>query len=74
MTGGSEVRTRAESILSNKGVWIGVGLAIFLLVGFILPAPQSLIDALSEYGYVDRMIEWGIADNASEAAAPLSSH
>jgi sodium-dependent dicarboxylate transporter 2/3/5 len=69
MTGGSETRTRADSILANKGFWIGVGLAIFVLVGFILPVPQGLVNALSEYGYVDRMIEWGIAENASEAAA-----
>ena len=68
MSGGNKKHAQADSILANKGLWIGLGLAIFILVGFILPAPQSLIDALKEYGYVDRMIEWGIAQDASEAA------
>jgi hypothetical protein len=57
MSGGKEKHAQADSILTNKGFWIGVGLAIFVLIGFILPAPQSLIDALEEFGYVDRMIE-----------------
>lgn len=69
MPGESGTRTRADSILANKGFWIGVGLAFFVPVGFILPVPHSPTDALTEYGYVGRMIDWGIAENASEAAA-----
>jgi sodium-dependent dicarboxylate transporter 2/3/5 len=56
-------------IFAKKGLWIGVGTGIFILIAFILPAPQSLVDVMAKFGYVDKMIGWEIAHNAEEAAA-----
>jgi sodium-dependent dicarboxylate transporter 2/3/5 len=55
-------------ILSNKVFWICVGLAIFLLIGFILPTPESVVETVEKYGFADKMIEWEVAHNAQEAA------
>ena len=55
-------------IFAKKGLWIGIGVGIFILVAFILPTPQSLIDVMEKYGYVDKMIKWEIAHNVEEAS------
>ncbi|MBW2263880.1 MAG: anion permease [Deltaproteobacteria bacterium] len=49
-------------------VWGGLGVGLFAVIGFILPAPQSLLDVLSENGFVDQMIRWGIAEDVHQAA------
>ena len=48
-------------IFAKKGLWIGIGVGVFILVAFILPTPQSLVEVMEEYGYVEKMIEWEIA-------------
>ncbi|MBW2410834.1 MAG: hypothetical protein JRF72_13625, partial [Deltaproteobacteria bacterium] len=58
-----------KGIFARKGLWIGVGTTLFILVAFILPAPQSLIEVMEKYGYVQKMVDWEIAHNTSEAAA-----
>ncbi len=55
-------------ILAKKGLWIGVGIGVFLVVAFAVPTPQTLIDTLDQYGYVTKMIDWGIVHNTVEAA------
>ena len=55
-------------IFAKKGLWIGIGFGIFVLIGFLLPTPQSLIEVLETYGYIDKMIEWEIAHNVEQAA------
>lgn len=55
-------------LLANKVLWICVGIAVFLIIGYVVPTPQSLVDTVRENGFADKMIEWGIADNAYEAA------
>ena len=55
-------------ILANKLFWICIGAGIFLLIGFVLPTPQSLIDIVEKYGFANKMIEWEVAHNATEAA------
>ncbi|MBW1889308.1 MAG: hypothetical protein JRI93_02115 [Deltaproteobacteria bacterium] len=55
-------------IFAKKGLWIGIGVGVFIVVAFILPTPQSLIDVMEEYGYVDKMIGWEIASNIEEAS------
>ncbi|MBW1942669.1 MAG: anion permease, partial [Deltaproteobacteria bacterium] len=55
-------------ILANKVLWICIGVAAFLLVGFILPTPQSMVDVVENYGFADRLIEWGVAHDVNEAA------
>ena len=56
-------------IFAKKGLWIGVGTGLFILIAFILPTPQSLVEIMENYGYVQKMIDWEIAQNASQAAA-----
>jgi sodium-dependent dicarboxylate transporter 2/3/5 len=56
-------------IFAQKGLWIGIGIGLFILIGFILPTPQSLVEVMEKYGYVERMIDWEIAHTASEAGA-----
>ncbi|MFW6010882.1 MAG: SLC13 family permease [Desulfosalsimonas sp.] len=55
-------------ILSNKTLWLIVGVAFFVVVGFILPTPQSLVETIDEHGIASRMIDWGIADDLEQAA------
>jgi len=55
-------------IFAKKGLWIGIGVGIFILVAFILPTPQSLIEVMENYGYVEKMIEWEIAHDVQEAS------
>ncbi len=55
-------------ILAKKGLWLGVGICIFIFVGFILPTPQSVITTVEKFGFASKMIEWEIAHDAAEAA------
>jgi sodium-dependent dicarboxylate transporter 2/3/5 len=55
-------------IFAKKGLWIGIGVGIFILVAFILPTPQSLIEVMENYGYVEKMIAWEIAHDVQEAS------
>lgn len=55
-------------ILENKMLWICVGLGVFVLIGFILPTPQSLVEIVEKYGFANKMIEWEIAHDAVDAA------
>jgi sodium-dependent dicarboxylate transporter 2/3/5 len=55
-------------ILANKTLWICVGLGIFILIAFILPTPQSIVDTVEKYGFADKLIEWEIAHDTADAA------
>jgi sodium-dependent dicarboxylate transporter 2/3/5 len=55
-------------ILSNKLLWICIGTGIFILVGFVLPTPQSVVDTIEKYGFAERMIAWEVAHNTHQAA------
>jgi sodium-dependent dicarboxylate transporter 2/3/5 len=55
-------------ILANKLLWICIGAAIFILVGFILPTPESVVDTVEKYGFAEKMIKWEVAHDAIEAA------
>jgi len=55
-------------ILAKKPLWIGLGAAIFILVGFILPTPQSVVEIVEKYGFAQKMIDWEIAHDVQGAA------
>lgn len=55
-------------ILANKILWLCIAAGIFILVGFLLPVPQSMLAIVEEKGFAKQMIEWHIASNAQEAA------
>jgi len=52
----------------NRSFWIGFGASLFILIAFIIPVPDSLIESLKSSGCVDKMIEWDLVTNAEEAA------
>ena len=56
-------------IFAKKGLWIGIGAGLFILIAYILPTPSSLVEVMEKYGYVDKMIDWEIAHTAREASA-----
>ena len=68
MTDHVEHVSSASGFLNNKTLWLFVGLACFVTVGFILPIPSSLIQVVQEKGFAQQMIQWGIAENVQEAA------
>ena len=55
-------------IFAKKRLWIGIGTGLFILIAFILPTPETLELVMEKYGYVQKMIDWGIATNANEAS------
>ena len=55
-------------ILSNNLLWLFIGIGLFILIGFIMPIPQSLIDVGEKYGFTKKMINWGVAHTPLEAA------
>jgi len=55
-------------IFAKKGLWISIGVCIFIMVAFVLPTPQSLVEVMEEYGYVEKMKDWEIADSVQEAS------
>ncbi|MFO8047932.1 MAG: SLC13 family permease [Desulfosudaceae bacterium] len=55
-------------LLANKVLWLCVGIGIFLIVGFILPTPDSIVTVISENGFADQMIAWEVADDVTDAA------
>jgi len=58
-----------KGIFAKKEAWIAVGVGIFILIAFILPTPPSLIEVMEQYGYVQKMINWKVAQTAQEASA-----
>ncbi len=63
-----EHHSEGGGILANRTLWMGVGLGIFLLIGFLLPTPQSVVDIIEKYGFAKKMIAWEIAHDAQQAA------
>jgi sodium-dependent dicarboxylate transporter 2/3/5 len=55
-------------ILASNLLWICVGLAVFITIGFILPTPESVVATVEKYGFAQKMIEWEVAHDAQEAA------
>ena len=55
-------------ILASKTLWLVVGVAIFIVVGFVLPTPESLTQIIAERGIDDKLIGWGVAENLEDAA------
>jgi len=53
----------------GKILWIVIGVVVFLLVGFVLPTPESVIEVVTKYGFVEQMQKWEVAHTPQEAAA-----
>jgi sodium-dependent dicarboxylate transporter 2/3/5 len=63
-----DIENKGVGILSNNLFWILIGVAIFIIVGFIIPTPKSVIEIVDKYGFADTMIEWKVAHDAESAA------
>jgi len=55
-------------IMANKLLWICLGAGIFILIAFILPTPQTLVDIVQKYGFAEKMMEWEVAHSVADAA------
>ncbi|MCF8040617.1 MAG: anion permease [Desulfarculaceae bacterium] len=58
----------SEDSMKGRILWLSVGVAIFLLVGFALPTPDSVVQIVEKYGFAQKMISWDIAHNVQDAA------
>lgn len=58
-------------LLSNKLFWIIVGAVLFFIIGFVVPAPQSMVDMVKEHGFGNQMIKWHVATDMNQAAWKL---
>jgi sodium-dependent dicarboxylate transporter 2/3/5 len=47
-------------ILANKKLWMGVGFGLLILIGFLIPSPQSMKKIVEENGYAEAMFAKGI--------------
>ncbi len=68
MTHEMEHHSGGGGILANKALWLGIGLGIFVLIGFALPTPGSVVEILDKYGFAQKMIDWEIAHDLPQAA------
>jgi len=60
--------TGGGGIMANKLLWLCLGAGIFILIAFILPIPQSIMEVVEKNGFADKMIEWEVAHNLQDAA------
>ena len=68
MEQGIENDVGGGGLLANKMLWIIVGAAIFLIIGFLVPTPQSMVKLVEEQGFGQRMIDWHVAHDMADAA------
>ena len=52
----------------SKMFWLFIGVAIFAVIAFIVPVPESLKKIVQEYGFADNMIKTGVASSIYQAA------
>lgn len=55
-------------ILANKMLWICIGLGVFILIGFVMPVPETVVQVVEKYGFAKKMIEWEVAHDLAGAA------
>ena len=55
-------------LMSNKFLWLGLGAAIFIIISFVVPVPESMLRVSKEYGFAKKLMEIGVAHSPYEAA------
>jgi len=53
--------------IDSKMLWLFIGVAIFAVIAFALPVPESLKKVVQDYGFADNMIKTGVASSISQA-------
>jgi len=61
-------KKKARSLLANKLFWIVTGASLFVVIGFLVPTPQSMVDLVKQHGFGKQMIEWHVAADMDQAA------
>lgn len=56
-------------IMANKLLWICIGIGVFIVIGYIIPTPDSVVDIVDKFGFASKLIEWGVAGDAAGAAS-----
>ncbi len=59
---------KEKKFLTHKTIWLGVGVSIFIIIGFLLPTSKSLLTMIVENGFAKQMMDIGIAHSPEEAA------
>jgi len=59
---------KMSELLANKLLWLAVGAGLFIIIAFLLPVPQSMIDLMKQKGIGEKMINWHIASDMHMAA------
>ena len=60
------VTLEATGIMANKNLWLGVGFGLFILIGFLLPAPGGMLKIMDENGYAKDMFSRTVIGSASD--------
>ncbi|MEE8401067.1 MAG: SLC13 family permease, partial [Candidatus Hydrothermarchaeaceae archaeon] len=63
----------AGGILANKNVLLGIGFGLFVLIGFLVPAPGGLLKIMDENGYAQDMFSRTVVGSASEVERAIES-
>jgi sodium-dependent dicarboxylate transporter 2/3/5 len=61
-------KSKKPGLLSNKMFWLIAGAACFVIIGFIIPTPQSLIELVEKQKIAEKLIEWHVAHDVAHAA------
>jgi di/tricarboxylate transporter len=60
MSGDEHGEVPKKGILANKKLLMGVGFGLLILIGFLMPTPQSMKTIVEENGYANAMLMKGI--------------
>ncbi len=63
---GEHVDLETTGIMANKNLWLGVGFGLFILIGFLLPAPGGMLKIMDENGYAKDMFSRTVVGSASD--------
>ncbi len=62
-----DLHAGSEGTQARKTLWLVIGVAIFVGIGFLLPVPPSVVDTVERFGFAEKMAEWEIAHSPAEA-------
>jgi len=65
MTGDHET-FESTGIMSNKNFWLSIGFSLFILIGFLLPAPTGMLAIMDEKGYANDMFGRTVVGSAGD--------
>jgi len=64
----AEHETGGGGVLSNKLLWLLIGVSFFILIAFVLPTPDTVVKTVEKYGFSEKLIEWEVAEDLPGAA------